>query len=55
VALRLAGGLIRQLARVLITVYDILIVLPLLVERLVKNGRAAAKPRATGFEAGERS
>jgi len=54
VALRLAGSLIRQLARVLITMYDILIVLPLLVERLVKNGRLAAKPRATGFEAGER-
>lgn len=55
VALRLAGNLIRQLARVLITVYDITIVLPLLAERWVKQSRAAQKPRATGFEAGERS
>jgi hypothetical protein len=55
VALRFAGTIIRQLARVLITMYDILIVLPLLVERVVKSNRAAAKPRATGFEAGERS
>jgi hypothetical protein len=51
--LRLAGSFIRQLARVLVTLYDILIVLPLLVERLVRNGRAP-KPRVTGFEAGER-
>ena len=55
VALRFAGNIIRQLARVLITMYDILIVLPLLVERLVKNHRSAPKPRVTGFEAGERS
>lgn len=55
VALRLAGYLVRHLAQVLITMYDILIVLPLLVERLVKNRPSAAKPRATGFEAGERS
>jgi hypothetical protein len=53
VLLRLAGSFIRQLARVLVTLYDILIVLPLLVERLVRNGRAP-KPRVTGFEAGER-
>jgi hypothetical protein len=51
--LRLVGNVIRQLARVLATLYDIVIVLPLLVERLVHNGRPA-KPRATGFEAGER-
>jgi len=53
VVLRLAGSFIRQLARVLVTLYDILIVLPLLVERLVKNGRVA-KPRVTGLGAGER-
>ena len=53
VVLRLAGNFIRQLARVLVTLYDIVIVLPLLVERLVNNGRAV-KPRVTGFEAGER-
>ncbi len=54
VALRVIGNLIRQLARVLITLYDITIVLPLLVERWVKQSRAARKPRATGYEAGER-
>jgi hypothetical protein len=31
----------------------VVIVLPLLVERLVKTGRAV-KPRVTGLEAGER-
>jgi hypothetical protein len=34
--LRLLGNLVRNLGRVLITLYDIVIVLPLLVERLVK-------------------
>ncbi len=34
--LRLAGNLIRNLARVLITFYDVVIVLPLLVERMAK-------------------
>ena len=59
-ALRVAGSFFRQLSRVLVTLYDIAIVLPLLVERLVKQGRPAA-PKAkarvgvTGFEAGERS
>jgi hypothetical protein len=53
VLLRLAGNLVRQVTRVLITLYDVVIVLPLLVERLVRNGRAP-KPRVTGFEAGER-
>jgi hypothetical protein len=53
VLLRLAGNLVRQFTRVLITLYDVVIVLPLLVERLVKNGRAV-KPRVTGLEAGER-
>lgn len=55
VALRVIGNLIRQLVRVLITLYDITIVLPLLAERWVRQSRAAHKPRATGFEAGERS
>jgi hypothetical protein len=53
VLLRLAGNLVRQFTRVLITLYDVVIVLPLLAERLVKNGRAV-KPRVTGLEAGER-
>jgi hypothetical protein len=55
VLLRLLGNVIRQVAKVLITLYDIVIVLPLLAERLVQSGRAPkAKPHATGFEAGER-
>jgi hypothetical protein len=56
VLLRLLGNVIRQLARVLSTLYDIVIVVPLLIERLVQNGRPA-KPRVSvaGFEAGERS
>jgi len=36
-ALRLVGNLLRNLARVLITLYDVVIVLPLLVERLVSK------------------
>jgi hypothetical protein len=34
--LRLCGNLVRNLGRVLLTLYDIVIVLPLLIERLVK-------------------
>jgi hypothetical protein len=37
--LRLAGNLVRNLAKVLITAYDIVIVLPLLIERMVKVAR----------------
>ena len=54
-ALRIAGNFCKQLSRVLVTLYDILIVLPLLAERWVKHARPAAKPGVTGFEAGERS
>jgi hypothetical protein len=36
-SLRLAGTLVRGLARVLITFYDIVIVVPLLIERLLKK------------------
>jgi hypothetical protein len=38
--LRLAGNVARQLSRVLIRVYDVAIVVPLLVERLVKASPA---------------
>jgi hypothetical protein len=38
--LRVLGNLIRQLCRVLIAVYDVTIVLPLLVERVVKAARS---------------
>jgi hypothetical protein len=42
--LRVAAALVRNLARLVITFYDIVIVLPLLVERLVKSkpGKAGA-------------
>ncbi len=38
--LRVLGNLVRQLFRVLIGVYDVTIVLPLLIERLVKAARS---------------
>ena len=38
--LRVAGTVVRRLARVLITVYDVAIVIPLLLERLTKSGLA---------------
>jgi len=38
--LRILGNAIRQLCKVLVTLYDVLIVLPLLVERMVKAARA---------------
>jgi hypothetical protein len=40
-ALRLAGNMVRSLARVLITLYDVVIVLPLLIERLLVKKKAA--------------
>jgi hypothetical protein len=61
VALRLAGTFVRQLARVGVTVYDILIVLPLMLERLVRERRTADTPMvdsprvAPEFEAAGRS
>ena len=61
VVLRVTGTIVRQLARVLVTLYDILIVVPLLVERLVKNGRgegagsAVVKPARVNLGVGERS
>jgi hypothetical protein len=36
-ALRLAGTAIRQLSRVLVRLYDVAIVVPLLIERLVRT------------------
>jgi hypothetical protein len=37
--LRVLGNLVRQLCRVLIAMYDVIIVLPLLIERVVKATR----------------
>jgi hypothetical protein len=54
VLLRVVGNATRQLCKVLITVYDIFIVLPLLVERWAKNVRpASVRPRRTDFEVGK--
>ena len=44
-ALRLGGNLVRSLARVVITLYDVVIVLPLLVERIVVK-----KPKAVDLD-----
>ena len=41
-ALRILGNLVRHLFKTLITLYDVLIVLPLLIERLVKATRNGA-------------
>ncbi|HYT16585.1 MAG TPA: hypothetical protein VEL80_09410 [Burkholderiales bacterium] len=50
--LRLLGNLVRQLCKVLVTLYDVTIVLPLLIERLVRatrNGTAgASRPAGRG-------
>ena len=45
--LRILGNLARRLSRVLINLYDVVIVLPLLIEHLVKapRARASGKPR----------
>ena len=56
VLLRTAGNAIRQLSKVLITLYDVLIVLPLLAERMVKNARPGAlRARRVDLEAGKPS
>ena len=44
-ALRLLGNLVRGLARVLITAYDVVIVVPLLVERLFAGKSSSARAR----------
>jgi hypothetical protein len=40
--LRVLGNLVRQLCKVLTTLYDVTIVLPLLIERMVKATRGEA-------------
>jgi hypothetical protein len=44
--LRVLANVARRMARVLITLYDVVIVLPLLVEHLVKGGIAARRGAA---------
>jgi hypothetical protein len=46
VLLRVAGNFFRQLSRVLVTLYDIVIVVPLLVERWAKTARAPEVQRS---------
>jgi hypothetical protein len=56
VMLRVAGNFFRQLSKVLITLYDIVIVLPLLVERLAKNAHPpAVRGGRADLKVGERS
>ena len=55
-ALRVAGNFFRQFSKVLITLYDIVIVLPLLVERMAKTARApAVRAPRVDLKMGERS
>ena len=55
VTLRVAGNFFRQLSKVLITLYDIVIVLPLLAERLAKNARPpAVRSGRADLKVGER-
>jgi hypothetical protein len=46
--LRVLGNLVRHIARALLHFYDLLVVLPLLVEHLVRSlrGGAAVRPRS---------
>ena len=46
-ALRLLGTMIRRLSRMLISLYDVAIVLPLLVEQMVNARRAKPKAKAS--------
>lgn len=54
---RLIGGIARQLSTILISTYDLLIMLPLGVERLVKHGlsRSSKSPDQTTMYAEEQS
>jgi hypothetical protein len=44
--LRVLGNVVRQASRVMINVYDVFIVVPLLIERLVNRSRGRGKSRA---------
>jgi len=55
-ALRLAGNVARHASRMLVHAYDVLIVLPLLVEHLVRSLRGAAvAPKARPVDAAEKT
>jgi hypothetical protein len=56
VLLRVTGNFLRQLSKVLITLYDIFIVLPLIAERWVKTARVPpVRAGRANLELGERS
>jgi hypothetical protein len=55
VTLRVTGNFLRQLCKVLITLYDIAIVVPLLVERWVKGLRAPGLGARGDLKAGGQS
>jgi hypothetical protein len=45
--LRVLGNMVRQLCKVLTTLYDVTIVIPLLIERMVKTARAGDEAEAS--------
>jgi len=53
--LRLAGNLVRNLTKVVITAYDIVIVLPLMVEKIVKGNKSTAGKKAASTSLEEHS
>ncbi|HEY5897273.1 MAG TPA: hypothetical protein VIV54_06895 [Burkholderiales bacterium] len=53
--LRIASQVVRQMSRLLIHFYDVLIVLPLLAERLVTGSRRLARPAEVPIEDAERT
>jgi hypothetical protein len=50
-ALRVLGNASRRLSRVLITVYDVVIVIPLVVEHMAKAGMSMRRPAANNGDA----
>src|SRR6266545_588831 len=52
---RILGNFVRQLCRLLTILYDVTIVLPLLIERLVKAARGGADAEPHSLDAGRRA
>ncbi len=52
---RILGNLVRQLCRLLTILYDVTIVLPLLIERVVKAARGGADAESRSLDAGRRA
>src|SRR6266699_3870621 len=52
---RILGNLVRQLCRLLTILYDVTIVLPLLIERLMKAARGGADAEPHSLDAGRRA